>query len=109
MTPTIGQEADLSVILQRDGQLNILTQSLKTADLLSVLKSEGPFTIFAPTDQAFSKLPKRALENLLSDTSKLEEILLYHVINGLAVANDFVRLNQLGINEFNTLTSQIVR
>ena len=58
MTPIVSQEADLAVILQRNNQLNILTQSLETADLLSVLKLEGPFTIFAPTDQAFSKLPK---------------------------------------------------
>ena len=108
MTPIVSQEADLSVILQRNNQLNILTQSLETADLLSVLKLEGPFTIFAPTDQAFSKLPKRALENLLSDTGRLEEILLYHVINGLAVADDFVRLNQLGINEFKTLNKKNV-
>ena len=108
MTPIVSQEADLSVILQRNNKLNILTQSLETADLLSVLKLEGPFTIFAPTDQAFSKLPKRALENLLSDTGRLEEILLYHVINGLAVDDDFVRLNQLGINEFKTLNKKNV-
>ena len=61
MTPIVGQEADhlCHFTEERPTQYQL---NLETADLLSVLKLEGPFTIFAPRDQAFSKLPKRALE-----------------------------------------------
>ena len=109
MISTIGQEFDLVDIVQKDERVTILTEALQIADLLNALKSEGPFTVFAPTDQAFAKLPERALENLLSDTVKLKEILLYHIVNGFTLADNFIKLNNIEINEFKTLNKKTIK
>jgi uncharacterized surface protein with fasciclin (FAS1) repeats len=72
------------------GSFNTLAAALKAADLVGALKGEGPFTVFAPTDEAFAKLPAGTLENLLKPESKdtLKAILLYHVVAGKIMAND---------------------
>lgn len=66
------------------GQFNTLVAAVKAADLVDALKSDGPFTVFAPTDEAFAKLPKGTLETLLKpeNKGKLQAILKYHVIAG---------------------------
>lgn len=61
------------------GQFNTLVKALKAADLLETLKGEGPFTLFAPTDEAFAKVPKDKLEALLKDKKALTDVLTYHV------------------------------
>lgn len=72
------------------GSFKTLVTAVKAADLVKTLKSSGPFTVFAPTDEAFAKLPKGTLENLLrpENKAKLAAILTYHVIPGKVMAAD---------------------
>jgi len=74
------------------GSFNTLAKALQAAGLVDALKGKGPFTVFAPTDEAFAKLPKGTLESLLRPESKekLQAILMYHVVPGKAVAKDVV-------------------
>jgi uncharacterized surface protein with fasciclin (FAS1) repeats len=65
---------------------------VKAAGLVETLKSEGPFTVFAPTDDAFKKLPPGTVEGLLEDTPTLKNILLYHVVPGKVMSSDVVKL-----------------
>lgn len=69
-----------------------LVAAVKAGDLVEVLKGEGPFTVFAPTDKAFSKIPKEQLEVLLKDEEKLQAVLTYHVVPGKVMAADVVKL-----------------
>lgn len=72
-----------------------LVTALKAADLVDALKGDGPFTVFAPTDEAFAKLPEGALNDLLKpeNKEKLKAILLYHVVPGKYAAADVMKLN----------------
>ncbi len=72
------------------GSFNTLVQAVQAADLVGTLKSDGPFTVFAPTDEAFAKLPDGTLENLLKpeNKSKLQAILTYHVLPGKIMSAD---------------------
>lgn len=74
------------------GNFNTLAKALTEAGLVGELQKEGPFTVFAPTDEAFSKLPKGTLENLLKDKETLKKVLLYHVVSGKVMASDVVNL-----------------
>ena len=76
------------------GTFNTLAKALKAADLVDTLKGPGPFTVFAPTDQAFNNLPPGALEVLLKPENKeqLRSILIYHVVPGRVAASDVVKL-----------------
>ncbi|MBL8169501.1 MAG: fasciclin domain-containing protein [Acidobacteria bacterium] len=75
------------------GSFNTLVTAVKAAGLVETLKGKGPFTVFAPTDEAFAKLPKGTVEGLLKDPEKLKGILLYHVVSGNVMAKDVVKLN----------------
>jgi len=75
------------------GQFNTLAAALQAADLVETLQSEGPFTVFAPTDEAFAKLPAGTVEALLADKEALTEILLYHVVAGKVMAKDVVTMD----------------
>jgi len=72
------------------GSFNTLVAAVKAADLVDTLKGEGPFTVFAPTDDAFAKLPAGTLEDLLKpeNKDKLQAILTYHVVSGKYMAKD---------------------
>jgi uncharacterized surface protein with fasciclin (FAS1) repeats len=74
-----------------------LVAALKAADLVETLKAKGPFTVFAPTDKAFAKLPKGTLESLLKpeNKEKLVEILTYHVVAGKVTADKVVTLKEV--------------
>lgn len=76
------------------GSFNVLAKALVTAELVDALQGEGPFTVFAPTDEAFAKLPAGTLEQLLLPESKglLTAILKYHVVAGKVLAKDVVKL-----------------
>jgi len=74
------------------GQFNTLVTAVKAADLVEVLSSPGPFTVFAPTDDAFAKLPKGTVESLLKNKDKLKAVLTYHVVAGKVMASDVVNL-----------------
>ena len=77
------------------GSFKTLAAALKAADLVDTLKGEGPFTVLAPTDEAFAKLPEGTVETLLKpeNKDKLVAILKYHVIPGKAMAADVVKLD----------------
>jgi len=70
---------------------NTLVTAVKAAGLVDTLKSPGPFTVFAPTDEAFAKLPKGELDMLLKDIPKLKEILTFHVVDGKLIASDLAK------------------
>src|SRR6186997_1706836 len=76
------------------GSFKTLVQALQAADLVETLKGAGPFTVFAPTDEAFAKLPAGTLEALLKpeNKSKLQRILTSHVVPGKVMAADVVKL-----------------
>jgi uncharacterized surface protein with fasciclin (FAS1) repeats len=70
------------------GSFNTLVTAVKAAGLVDTLKGKGPFTVFAPTDEAFAKIPKADLEALLKDKEKLTAVLTYHVVPGKVMAAD---------------------
>jgi uncharacterized surface protein with fasciclin (FAS1) repeats len=70
------------------GNFKTLVTAVQTAGLVDTLKSPGPFTVFAPTDDAFAKLPKGTV-GLLKDIPKLKAVLTYHVVDGKVMAADF--------------------
>ena len=75
------------------GNFTTLAKALQTAGLVETLKGAGPFTVFAPTDDAFAKLPAGALDALLKDKAKLTAVLTYHVVPGKVMAADVVKLD----------------
>jgi uncharacterized surface protein with fasciclin (FAS1) repeats len=70
------------------GQFTTLAKALTAAGLIDTLKGEGPFTVFAPTDEAFAKIPAQQLEALLQDKAALTRVLTYHVVAGKVMAKD---------------------
>ncbi len=70
------------------GNFNTLATALKAAGLIETLKGAGPFTVFAPTDAAFAKLPQDQLRALLADKAKLTAVLTYHVVPGVVMSKD---------------------
>lgn len=70
------------------GSFNTLVSAVQAAGLVDTLKGKGPFTVFAPTDEAFAKIPKADLEALLKDKEKLTAVLTYHVVPGKVMAAD---------------------
>lgn len=70
------------------GQFTTLVKAVQAAGLVDTLKSPGPFTVFAPTDEAFAKLPAGTLDKLLADPEQLKAVLTYHVVSGKVMAKD---------------------
>ena len=77
------------------GFFKTLVEAVQTAGLVDILKSEGPFTVFAPTDEAFAKVPRKTLEAALKDPEKLKSILTYHVVPGRYPASDLNGISAL--------------
>ena len=75
------------------GTFKTLATALTAAGLIDTLKGPGPFTVFAPTDEAFAKVPKGDLEALLKDKKKLAAVLTYHVVPGKVMASSVVKMN----------------
>ena len=82
------QAADIVDTAVAAGSFKTLATALTAADLVSTLKGKGPFTVFAPTDEAFAKIPKADLDALLKDKKKLAAVLTYHVVAGKVMAAD---------------------
>jgi uncharacterized surface protein with fasciclin (FAS1) repeats len=87
------KHSDIVATASSAGSFNTLLAAVKAAGLVETLQSEGPFTVFAPTDDAFAKLPAGTVETLLANPDKLREILLYHVVPGKVMAADVVGLD----------------
>jgi len=75
------------------GSFKTLVKAVQAAGLVETLKGKGPFTVFAPTDDAFAKLPKGTVEGLLKDIPKLKSVLTYHVVPGKVMAADVVKMS----------------
>ena len=82
------QAADIVDTAVAAGSFKTLAAALQAAGLVETLKGKGPFTVFAPTDDAFAKVPKADLDALLKDKAKLTAVLTYHVVAGKVMASD---------------------
>jgi uncharacterized surface protein with fasciclin (FAS1) repeats len=80
--------ADLVDTAASAGQFKTLVKAVQAAGLVDTLKARGPYTVFAPTDEAFAKLPPGTLDALLADPQKLASVLKYHVVSGKVMAKD---------------------
>src|SRR6185369_13884255 len=91
------------------GQFKTLATALEAAGLIDALKGPGPFTVFAPTDEAFAKLPAGTLETLLKpeNKEKLRRILTYHVVSGKVMASDVVKLQSAKAVSGDTITVKV--
>lgn len=74
------------------GSFNTLVTAVKAAGLVETLKGKGPFTLLAPNDAAFAKLPEGTVEGLLKDIPTLKKVLTYHVISGKVMAEDIAKI-----------------
>jgi len=82
------EQMNIVEVASSAGTFNTLLTAAKAAGLAETLATGGPFTVFAPTDEAFAKLPEGTVEGLLKDTEKLKAVLLYHVVSGTVMAKD---------------------
>jgi uncharacterized surface protein with fasciclin (FAS1) repeats len=89
----IPEVKDIALTAIGAGSFNTLVAAVTAAGLVDVLQNGGPFTVFAPTDEAFAKLPAGTVEALLNDIDQLTKILTYHVVPGKVMAKDVVKLN----------------
>lgn len=87
------KQMDIVDTAVKAGSFKTLAAALKEADLVETLKGKGPFTVFAPTDEAFAKLPAGTVEALLKDKKKLTAILTYHVVPGKVLAADVAKIS----------------
>ncbi len=84
-------------IAVEDGRFTTLAAALEAAELVEALQGEGPFTVFAPTDDAFAALPDGALDDLLADPAALANVLLYHVVDGKVMAADVLEMDGVDV------------
>jgi len=89
------------------GSFKTLAAALTAANLVDTLKGVGPFTVFAPTDEAFAKLPAGTVESLLTDIPKLAAILTYHVVAGKVMAADVMTMDGQSAKTVNGATLAI--
>ena len=87
--------ATIVEIAQSDGRFGTLVQALQAADLVDTLNGDGPFTVFAPTDDAFEQLDNDVLNTLMDDKDKLTKVLTYHVADDRYTARDLEGLSRL--------------
>ena len=107
--PSTSDSSDIVDTAVNNDQLKTLVSALKAAGLVDTLKGDGPFTVFAPTDNAFANLPSGNLDNLLKPENKdnLNDILLYHIFNGKVTAEDAAKLNGQEIDMVNGKKAKI--
>lgn len=86
------QDGDIVAVAQAAGSFETLLAAATAADLVATLQSEGPFTVFAPNDEAFAKIPEAELNALLENKEALQKVLLYHVVPGKVAASQVVNL-----------------
>jgi len=99
-----GSHKDIVDTAVAAGSFKTLATALQAAGLVDTLKGAGPFTVFAPTDEAFAKIPKADLDALIADKAKLTKVLTYHVVPGKVMAADVTKLK-----EAKTVEGQMVR
>lgn len=94
MKHSMAKSSDIVDVAIANGSFTTLVTAVKAAGLVDTLKSEGPFTVFAPTDAAFAKIPAATLNALLADKAALANVLTYHVVAGKVMAADVVTLSE---------------
>jgi uncharacterized surface protein with fasciclin (FAS1) repeats len=94
--PATAQPRDIVDTAVAAGSFKTLAKLLTDADLVTVLKGPGPYTVFAPTDEAFAKVPKDVLDGLARDKPKLQEVLKYHVLTSKWTTDDIKLVKQTG-------------
>jgi uncharacterized surface protein with fasciclin (FAS1) repeats len=99
---------DIVATAQAAGDFNTLLAAAQAAGLVETLESAGPFTVFAPTDEAFANLPEGTVDLLLANPDKLREVLLYHVVPGRVMAADVVALSSAKTAEGSDITITLV-
>jgi uncharacterized surface protein with fasciclin (FAS1) repeats len=110
LASTLGaRAADKNIVetAQAAGQFQTLLTAATEAGLVQTLSGDGPFTVFAPTDEAFAKVPKEQLNALLRDKARLKEVLLYHVVPGKVSAADVVKLDSAKTAQGQPLTIKV--
>jgi uncharacterized surface protein with fasciclin (FAS1) repeats len=107
---TNASAADIVDTAVAAGSFKTLVAALKAADLVDTLKGPGPFTVFAPTDEAFAKLPAGTVETLLKpeNKAKLQSILTYHVVAGKVMSQDVVKLDSAKTVEGQSVAIKVV-
>ena len=90
--PSAGAAGDIVETATAAGSFKTLLTAATAAGLVDTLKGEGPFTVFAPTDEAFAALPAGTLDGLLKDPEALKKVLLYHVVSGKVTSDEVVKL-----------------
>ena len=94
--PALAQPRDIVDTAVGAGSFKTLAKLLTDADLINVMKGPGPYTVFAPTDEAFAKVPKGVLDALAKDKAKLQEVLKYHVLTSKWTSADLRSVPQTG-------------
>jgi uncharacterized surface protein with fasciclin (FAS1) repeats len=95
-TPALAQPKDVVDTAVAAGSFKTLAKLLADAELVGVMKGPGPYTVFAPTDEAFAKVPKDVLDGLARDKAKLQEVLKYHVLTSKWTTDDIKLVKQTG-------------
>jgi uncharacterized surface protein with fasciclin (FAS1) repeats len=80
---------------KEDGRFSLLLEAIRAAGIENVLAAEGPFTVFAPTDRAFGRIPKPVFDDILSDRKKIADLLTYHVVAERLTANDLMGMDSV--------------
>lgn len=99
----MAKENDIVDIAVSAGSFNTLVAAVQEAALVETLKGDGPYTVFAPTDEAFAKIPQAQLDALLADKAQLTKVLTYHVVSGKVMASD-VRAGEVTTVEGSAVT-----
>ena len=95
-SPALAQPKDIVDTAVAAGSFKTLAKLLTDADLIGVMKGPGPYTVFAPTDEAFAKVPANILAGLAKDKAKLQEVLKYHVLTSKWTTDDIKLVKQTG-------------
>ena len=106
-TPASAQPKDIVDTAVGAGSFKVLVKLVQDAGLVAVLKSPGPFTVFAPTDEAFGKVPKETLDALAKDKKLLAAVLQYHVLTSAWTADDFKLVKSTGTAEGRKVTFKV--
>jgi uncharacterized surface protein with fasciclin (FAS1) repeats len=95
-SPAFAQTKDIVDTAVAAGSFKTLAKLLADADLVGVMKGPGPYTVFAPTDEAFARVPKEVLDGLARDKKKLQDVLTYHVLTSKWSTDDIKLVKQTG-------------
>ncbi len=104
-----GLKHDIIETATSDTNFTTLATALEKADLIETLRGKGPFTVFAPTDEAFAKIPADQMKKLLENPDELRRILLYHVVAGKVMAGDVIKLQDVATVEGSRAKISVVK